>query len=134
MIVADVNVLVYLLTDTPQRSLAKALYERDSDWRLPPLWRHELVNVLATLTRNGVIDPQPARQAWRNAFHLFAAGERELDLEEALSLAMESGISAYDAQYVALAQALDTWLVSEDQRLQRSFPNRVASLGQAIEP
>jgi predicted nucleic acid-binding protein len=60
MIVADINLIVYLLSDTPQHSSAVELFQRDPDWRLPPLWRHEMLNVIATLTRHGVLDEQEA--------------------------------------------------------------------------
>ena len=132
MIVVDVNVVIYLLTDTPQRSLAVRLYEQGKEWRLPPLWRHELINVLGTLTRNEVLDLEAAVQLWRNALDLFAAGEQQPDMEQALALAVDRGISVYDAQYVTLAVALDTRLVSEDKKLRRRFPERVVSMSQLV--
>ena len=132
MIVVDVDVVIYLLTDTPQRSLAVRLYEQGKEWRLPPLWRHELINVLGTLTRNEVLDLEAAVQLWRNALDLFAAGEQQPDMEQALALAVDRGISVYDAQYVTLAVALDTRLVSEDKKLRRRFPERVVSMSQLV--
>ena len=132
MIVVDVNVVIYLLTDTPQRSLAVRLYEQGNEWRLPPLWRHEMINVLGTLTRNEVLDLGAAVQLWRNALDLFAAGEQQPDMEQALALAVDRGISVYDAQYVTLAMALDTQLVSEDKKLRRRFPERVVSMSQQV--
>jgi len=132
VIVVDVDVVIYLLTDTPQRSLAVRLYEQGKEWRLPPLWRHELINVLGTLTRNEVLDLEAAVQLWRNALDLFAAGEQQPDMEQALALAVDRGISVYDAQYVTLAVALDTRLVSEDKKLRRRFPERVVSMSQLV--
>ncbi|GAB6044219.1 type II toxin-antitoxin system VapC family toxin [Endothiovibrio diazotrophicus] len=132
MIVIDVNVVIYLLTDTPHRALAVRLYERDDEWRLPSLWRHEMINVLGTLTRNEVLDLGAATQLWRNALDLFAAGELQPDMEQALSLAVDRGISVYDAQYVTLAMALDTRLVSEDRKLRQRLPERVVSMGQLV--
>lgn len=128
MIVVDVNVVVYLLTDTPQQALAARVRALDADWRLPPLWRHELLNVLATLTRQDVLDGAAALTVWRNALSLFASREHPPDLERALALAISHGISAYDAQYVAVAEGLDVALVSEDRKLQRLLPGRVLSM------
>ena len=48
------------------------------------------------------------------------------------ALAVEHGISVYDAQYVALAMALDTRLVSEDKKLRHRFPQRVVSMSQLV--
>ena len=128
MIVVDVNVIVYLLTDTPQREPARRVRERDGDWLVPPLWRHEMLNVLATLTRQEVLDASSALRVWRNAIGLLGSREQQPDMEQALSLAIEHGISAYDAQYVALAASHGAQLVSEDKKLQRALPDRAVSM------
>jgi predicted nucleic acid-binding protein len=128
MIVVDVNVVVYLLTETPQRELARRVRERDADWLVPPLWRHEMLSVLATLTREEVLDQASAIQVWRKAIALLGSREQQPEMEDALSLAIEHGISAYDAQYVVLAKTIGTRLVSEDRKLRRRLPDRVASM------
>ena len=128
MIVIDVNVIVYLLSETPQRESARQVYERDSDWLVPPLWRHEMLNVLATLTRQDVLDVSSALTVWRNALGLLEMREQQPDMENALALAVDHRISAYDAQYVELATSLGVLLVSEDKKLQRLFPKMVFSL------
>ena len=122
MIVADVNLVVYLLTDSPQRERAVALFQRDSDWWLPHLWRHEFLNVVATLARNGVIAKGEAIALWRNGIGLFGMRELQPNYERAIELAMVHGISGYDAQYVALAEELGTSLVTEDARLVKKIP------------
>jgi predicted nucleic acid-binding protein len=128
VIVIDVNVVIYLLTETPQRELARRVLKRDPDWLVPPLWRHEMLNVLATLTRQGVLDVHGALAVWRNALAFLGSREQQADMEQALSLAIEHRISAYDAQYVALAVSMGATLVSEDRKLQRLLPERVASM------
>lgn len=132
MIVIDINVVVYLLTDTPQRDLALELRETDADWLVPPLWRHEMLNVLATLTRQDVLDKAAALTVWRNALDLIGTRERQPPMETALALAIAQGVSAYDAQYVALAESLGVPLVSEDRKLYLTFPDRVVSLSQFL--
>lgn len=134
MIVVDVNVIVYLLTETPQRESARQVRERDGDWLVPPLWRHELLNVLATLTRQDVLDTPSALTVWRNALALLGAREQQPDMEHALLLAIKHGISAYDAQYVALAASLGVTLVSEDKKLQRLLSDRVISMADFTTP
>ena len=128
MVVVDVNVLVYLLTDSPSRALARRVHEIDPVWRVPPLWRHELLNVLATLTRQQVLDQDGALTLWRNALGLLGSREQQPDMEQALSLAIGQRISAYDAQYVALAIACAVPLISEDKKLQRQLPEQVMSM------
>ena len=134
MIVVDVNVIVYLLTETPQRELARRVREHDGDWLVPPLWRHEMLNLLVTLTRQDVLDASSALTLWRNALALLGTREQQPDMEHALSLAIEHGISAYDAQYVALAAALGASLVSEDKKLQRLLPQRAVSMADFTAP
>jgi len=51
VIVVDVNVVAYFLIEGEHTERARELWRRDPDWRLPPLWRHEYLNVLATFVR-----------------------------------------------------------------------------------
>ena len=48
MIVADTNLIAYLLIDSAQTAQAEAILEKDGDWHAPSLWRHEFRNILAT--------------------------------------------------------------------------------------
>ena len=50
MIVVDTNVISYLLLPTPMTAAAEGLYQYDSEWSAPLLWRSELRNVLALYT------------------------------------------------------------------------------------
>lgn len=132
MIVVDARVIVYLLTENPQRVLARQVRERDADWLVPPLWRHELLNVLATLARKEVLDGSAAFTVWRNAPTLLGSREQQPDMEQTLSLAMERGISAYDAQCVALAIARGVRLVSEDRKLRRLLSEQALSMADFV--
>ena len=122
MIVVDVNVVVYFFVEGEKTPLARDLMRRDSDWQLPTLWRHEYLNVLATLVREGHAALADAQQLWRRAIDVLAHRERSADMELALALAAENRISAYDAQYVALAKQLHTVCVTQDKRLLAAFP------------
>lgn len=128
MIVVDTNVVAYFFIEGARTAGARALWQSDPDWRLPPLWRHEYLNVLATFTRRGGADIAAARKLWRSAVALLEDGEQGVDSELALELAVTHEISAYDAQFVALAHALGVTLVTEDQRLQQRFPRLAAPL------
>ena len=46
----------------------------------------------------------------------------EIDLGEALLLAETTALTAYDATYLWLAQALDAELITLDRRLERAYP------------
>jgi hypothetical protein len=53
---ADTNLVAYLLIDGDATPQARAAWQKDPDWILPPLWRSEFLNVLATSVRHGVLD------------------------------------------------------------------------------
>ncbi len=122
MIVVDVNVIAYFFIEGEKTASARDLLRRDPDWRLPALWRHEYLNVLATFVREDGATIADAKTLWQRGIELFGPREQDLDMESALDLATENRISAYDAQYVALARQLQTVCVTEDQRLLRTFP------------
>ncbi|MFZ5557575.1 MAG: type II toxin-antitoxin system VapC family toxin [Pseudomonadota bacterium] len=122
MIVVDVNVVAYFLIDGEKTASARNLLRRDPDWRLPPLWRHEFLHVLATFAREGGATTAEAQRLWQQGIELFGPGEESVDMEAALALAIANRISAYDAQYIALARQLRTVCVSEDRRLLGTFP------------
>ena len=122
MIVVDVNIVAYFLIEGEKTSAARDLLRREPDWRLPALWRHEYLNVLATFARNGGATTAEVLSLWRRGVEWLGPREQSVDMESALVLAVENRISAYDAQYIALAQKLQTLCVTEDQRLLKTFP------------
>jgi predicted nucleic acid-binding protein len=132
VIVVDVNVVVHLLTGSGKHEAARALWDLEPDWRLPALWRHEFLNVLATLAREGFIGREEADQLWKNGLSLFTGAETAVPWSEALDLAIGKRISAYDAQYVALARSLRSPLVTEDAKLRKAFPDECVSLETAV--
>jgi len=122
VIVVDVNIVAYFLIEGEKTTSARDLLRRDPDWRLPVLWRHEYLNVLATFARKGGATIAEAQSLWQRGIELLGPREQGVDMESALVLATENRISAYDAQYIALAQELQTICVTEDRRLLKTFP------------
>lgn len=127
MIVADTNVVAYLLIEGDHTPDARTAWQRDPRWTLPSLWRSEFLNILATSVRHGVLDAAQASRAFRDAVGLFASAERDPPGDAVLATALEYGISAYDAQFLVVAQALQVPLVTCDRRLALACPN-VATL------
>ena len=89
---------------------------------MPPLWRPEFRNVLATHVRVKLLTPDAAATIWRTADSILSAAEEEVDAERILALAAQSGCTAYDCEYVQLAQRLGVALVSGDKKLCAAFP------------
>lgn len=128
MIVVDTNVVAYFFIDGEKTERARALWDDDRDWRLPALWRHEYLNVLSTWARAAGVAREDVHRLWHSAEDLLSATTLAVDMDAALDLAIEHGISTYDAQFVTLAASLGTGLVTEDRKLIERFPNLVTPL------
>ena len=127
MIVADANLLAYLLIPGAHTGVAERTYERDAHWVAPPLWRSEFLNILVNSLRSGLIKPGQADSLWARAPALILA-EQEPDPLSVIRFAVKRGISACDAQYVVLAQALGTVVVTADKPLLRKCPQYAVSI------
>ena len=55
MIIADTNIISYLLLPTIYTDSVEKLYEIDPDWSAPILWKSEFRNVMALYLRKKII-------------------------------------------------------------------------------
>lgn len=131
MIVVDVNVIAYLLLPGKFTVSAEHLLVSDPSWAVPRLWRSELRNILATYVRTGQIELHDALDLFQRASDLIASEEYEVETSVVLRLCKESGCSAYDCEYVALAEFLDLEFVTADRKLASAFPERARILSAA---
>ncbi len=128
MIIADTNLIAQLVMNQGQGKQARAVYDKDSYWVVPDLWQHEFLNVLANYAR---FKHEPYDQlllAWQKAIMLFADGAQPVNMPLALQIAGERNITAYDAQYLALAQTLDVPVITEDRKLRLAAPELTLSM------
>ena len=123
LIVADTNLVAYLLIFSEHTSLARAVWVKDDRWMLPTLWRSEFLNVLVTSTRAGILTRAQAGDTWHIAKAVFGANEIEPSGDDVLATAVERNVSAYDAQFVVAASDLGVPLVTADRRLQAACPD-----------
>ena len=130
MIVVDSNVLAYLYLPGEFSAAADALLEREPEWAAPILWRSEFRNILAGYMRRGVLSFEQAVNVQSEAEALLAGNEFEIESRETLGLVRDSDCSAYDCEFVALAQKLETKLVTMDKKLLRAFPRSTVALVQ----
>ncbi|MGE4240473.1 type II toxin-antitoxin system VapC family toxin [Ramlibacter sp.] len=131
MIVVDSNVLAYLYLPGDHTASAEALYERDSHWAAPMLWRSEFRNILAGYLRRDTLDFGQACRLQAEAEDLLSGSEFDVDSELVLRLVRNSDCSAYDCEFVALAMKLDTKLITADKKLLRAFPDHATALALA---
>jgi len=127
VIVVDTNTIAYLYLPTTETSNAEKLLEQDAEWAAPRLWRSEMRNILALYLRKEIVSFETACQIQRQAETLMGAAEYEIDSLSVLLLAQRSGCSAYDCEFVSLAENLGTKLVTSDKKLWRAFPDLAVS-------
>lgn len=119
MIVADASVLVVALADDgPDGDLARARL-RGERLAVPELADLEVASVLRRQVKAGMVD---ARRALMALADLAALPARRAPHRPLLPRCWElrDNLTIYDAAYVALAEAMDTALLTGDQRLARA--------------
>lgn len=127
MIVADTNVIAYLLLPSPHTALTERLFRADPDWIAPVLWRSELRNVLALYLRKSLITLDDAVSLQAEAEALFQDKEFDVAARDVLALVDRSPCSAYDCEFVALAQNFSIKLVTMDKKVLAAFPETAVS-------
>lgn len=127
MIVADTNVIAYLLLPSPHTELAERLFSLDPDWIAPILWRSEMRNVLALYLRRSLISLEEAINLQVEAEALLQDKEYEVGARDVLTLVDQSPCSAYDCEFVALAQSFGIKLVTLDRKVINAFPGTAVS-------
>lgn len=128
MIVADATLITHLCVDGDFTSLAEAVLKQDPAWVAPMLWRSEVRSALASYLRQGWMDLESITVSWHIAEEVIAGREYSVDARKVLELVARSKCSAYDCEYVALAQELGVTLVTADRQLLKAFPKIAASL------
>jgi predicted nucleic acid-binding protein len=128
MIVVDTNIIIYLYLSSERSDQTQRLLRKDPHWVAPLLWRSEFRNVLAQYLRKGFLDLQAALQIMDGALALMRGREYEVVSSAVLSLASESHCSAYDCEFVALAQDLGVELVTVDRGVLAQFADVAVSL------
>lgn len=122
MIVVDTNVVTYLYVASAETAAAERLLRRDAEWAAPLLWRSEFRNVLVVLIRRRVLTREDAYLAAVAAERRFAGREHSIASQDVIRMATDSGCTAYDCEYVAVAAGLSVPLVTTDRQVLRAFP------------
>jgi predicted nucleic acid-binding protein len=122
VIVADTNLLVYLYLPGEHTAAAERVVSIDAEWASPILWRSEFRNVLALYLRKQMLGMDAAVDAFREAESAVRGREYAMETTRVLHLVQNSTCSAYDCEFVALAQELGVPLITSDARLLKDFP------------
>ena len=116
MKVVDASVLIPALTDEGSKArLAAGLIVAD-DFVAPELIDLEVAQALRRLARSRVITGERAASALNDLAHIPLVRAPHLPLVDRV-WEHRNNLSAYDAAYVALAEELETTLLTGDRRL-----------------
>lgn len=133
MIIVDTNVIAYLYLPTSYTPDAEKLLIQEPVWGAPYLWRSELRNVIALYLRKKIVSFDQAIQIQAEAELLMVENEFEVKSSDILSLVKDSTCSAYDCEFVALANNFKSTLVTTDKKILSEFPSTAKSLQQFLE-
>jgi predicted nucleic acid-binding protein len=126
MIVVDASAVLEFLLQTPLGARVEArLFRRDDEFHVPHLLDVEVVQGLRRLVRTGEVSSSRATEAIADLSELDLHRHSHLDLL-GRAWKLRDNISAYDAMYVALAEAIDASIVTCDAALSKAPGHRAA--------
>ncbi len=123
MIVVDTNIIASLWMPNNKDEWAYKVLKKDNNWVAPLLWRSEFRNVVSMYLRKKILELTVALQAIEEAEQLLNAHEFEVNSIQVMSFVSGSSCSAYDCEFVALADDLEVPLITFDKKLLREFPD-----------
>jgi predicted nucleic acid-binding protein len=124
VIVVDTNVIHYCWVHGQNTEVAQAVRRKEPEWHVPVLWRSELRNVLTAYLRRGLLTRAQIVGVLNAADQALAECEHIVPDDLVLDVVANSRLTAYDAEFVALAAALSVPLVTGDKAVLKSFPDR----------
>lgn len=133
MIVVDTNVISYFYLTSEYSVMAEHLFLKNPTWVAPFLWRSEFRNVLSFYIRKQIITLHDAMLIFETAENLLQGREYEVNSNQVLKLSQESGCSAYDCEFINLAQDLSVPLVTMDKKILANFKSTALSIQNYID-
>jgi predicted nucleic acid-binding protein len=127
VIVVDTNVVARLVLPGQETALAEAVHRRDPDWVAPPLLYSEIRNVLVMMIRRREFHEEQAIRAAERAVQILKGDQVPVATHDVLNLAVRSGCTAYDCEFVVVARMLEAPLVTSDRQVLASFPRIAVS-------
>jgi predicted nucleic acid-binding protein len=124
MIVVDASAMVEALLHMPAaRAVGKWLFDPEQTLHAPYLLDVEVAQVIRRFAASGEVDDQRGRAALTDLAD-FPIRRHPHDLLLPRIWELRHNLTAYDAAYVALAEALDAPLLTRDKRLATAAGHR----------
>lgn len=133
MIVVDTNIIAYLYLSGKRSRQAEELLSREPNWVAPILWRSEFRNILAHYLRKKLLNLDDIMLILQEAEILMTGSEYEIASTQVMQLVNNSNCSAYDCEFVALAQYLNVPLITADKKILKEFPDIAQSVDSFID-
>lgn len=114
-ILVDASAVLAVILEEPEKASileATAGYEA----KAPGCLRWEVGNAFSAMVKRGRLEEAESLAALK-VFELIPIQEVDVDLEDALEMALRNGIYAYDAYYLAAAKKHRVELLSLDQKM-----------------
>ncbi len=129
MIVLDTNIIAYAFINGRYTVQAIDCIQSAKDWIVPPVLQHEITNILVSYGRFKGFSQKECSEILRDIFH-FVQSRRiaPVDHDAVMRFSIKNNVSAYDGEFIWLAQANETILITEDSELRKAFPNIAKSL------
>ena len=102
-------------------------------WHVPLLWRSEMRSILTGYLRDGTLNATQIAEIMAAAEAAFSGREHLVSSEKVFKIVSETRLSAYDAEFVALAEALAVSLVTADKVVLKAFPKRARTMEAFVE-
>ncbi len=128
MIVVDTNILASLYLPTEHTQKVEVLLANDPEWIAPTLWRSEFRSVLALYLRKNLLTFDQALAIQGEAEALLQDNEFIVNSHDVLQLVQKSECSAYDCEFVALAQNMNIQMITMDKKVLKNFPQTAIPL------
>lgn len=130
--VVDTNVVAYCFFPGRFSDDAIKLLASISNAAVPSLWQSEFRSVLTLYLRKRLVSFEEAVEIYFLAEERLSIVQMDAAAQSVLEMVNHSSCSAYDCEFVALAQQLDTALVTQDQKILREFPEIAVTIADAL--
>ena len=122
MTVVDTNIVAHMVMPGYPAGRVLEAFRKDPEWIAPYLWRPEFRNVLVSAARFAHLSPVDAGKLMMSPEALLAGRLYAVSSGKVINLAADSGCSAYDAEFIVLAQETGVPLLTLDKDIYRKFP------------
>lgn len=117
MIVVDTNVMVRFVVGGRQGADAARLFLKDPEWAAPAILMSELTNVLLGFVRRGSMTSDQAKAMCDDAATVLGPRVISVPPDRVMDVALECGLTAYDAEFVVVARQLGVRLATSDKAI-----------------